>query len=41
MLQVLVAIFDKFCYRKEAWIMQKLFMKKRRVEKKWTNVQDI
>ena len=39
MLQVLVAISQKFCCRKEAWAMQKLFIKrqkkkKKRVEKK-------
>ena len=33
MLQVLVAISQKFYCRKEAWAMQKLFMKKR-IEKK-------
>ena len=32
MLQVLVAISQKFCYIKEAWAMQKLF--KKRKEKK-------
>ena len=30
MLQVLVAISQIFYYRKEAWAMQKLFMKKRK-----------
>ena len=30
MLQVLVAISQKFCCRKEAWALQKLFMKKRK-----------
>ena len=41
MLQVLVAISQKFCYRKEAWAMQKLFKKKKiekKVLKKWTSV---
>ena len=28
MLQILVAISQKFCCRKEAWAMQKLFIKK-------------
>ena len=28
MFQVLVAISQKFCCRKEAWAMQKLFIKK-------------
>jgi hypothetical protein len=39
MLQVLVAISQKFCCRKEAWPMQKLFRKteeEKKVEKKWT-----
>jgi hypothetical protein len=40
MLQVLVAISQKFCCRKEAWALQKLIIKKE-VEKKWTSVQDI
>ena len=48
MLQVLVAISQKFCYRKEAWAMQKLFIKKKKkrkekrkkkkLRKKWTGV---
>jgi hypothetical protein len=42
MLQVLVAISQNFCCRKEAWAMQKLFIKRERkekiVEKKWTSV---
>ena len=40
MLQVLVAISQKFCCRNKAWAMQKLFRKKeekkKKVEKKWT-----
>ena len=43
MLQILVAIPQKFCCRKEAWAMQKLFIKKgrkqkkkRKNDKKWT-----
>ena len=34
MLQVFVAISQKFYCRKEAWPMKKLFKKKRRKEKK-------
>jgi hypothetical protein len=30
MLQVLVVIFQKFCCRKDAWAIQKFFIKKRR-----------
>ena len=30
MLQVLVAISQKFYYREEAWAMQKLFIKKKK-----------
>jgi hypothetical protein len=43
MLQVLVAISQKFYFRKEAWAMQKLFIKndEKKEEKKWTSVQDI
>ena len=45
MLQVLVAISQKFCCRKEAWgyakVIQKKDKRKKRVEKKWTNVRDI
>ena len=33
MLQVLVAIYQNFCCRKEAWAMQKLFIKKERKKK--------
>jgi hypothetical protein len=33
MLQVLVAMSQKFCYREEIRAMQKLFIKKERVEK--------
>jgi hypothetical protein len=42
MLQVLVAISQKFCCRKKTW-MQKLFKKSREKKrvKKWTSVQDI
>ena len=39
MFQILVAIFQKFCCRKEAWAMQKLLRKKekeKKDEKKWT-----
>ena len=32
MLQVLVAISQKFCWRKEAWAMQKLFIKNKKRE---------
>ena len=46
MLQVLVAISQKFCCRKEARAMQKLFIKenkdkKENVEKKWASVRYI
>ena len=47
MLQVLVAISQKFCYRKETWGYAKVIHKKTKREKqkrdgkKWTNVQDI
>ena len=44
MLQVLVNVsFEKFqLHEKEAWAMQKLFIKeKKKVLKKWTSVQDI
>ena len=34
MLQVLVAISQKFCSKEEAWAMQKLFKKRERKEKK-------
>ena len=34
MLQVLVAISQKFYFRKETWAMQKLFRKKREEKKK-------
>ena len=34
MLQVLVAISQKFCCRKEAWAMQKLFIYKKEEKKK-------
>jgi hypothetical protein len=33
MIQVLVAISQKFCNREEIWAMQKLFIKKEKVEK--------
>ena len=33
MLQVLVAISQKFYYRNEAWAMRKLFIKKRKRKK--------
>ena len=42
MLQVLVAISQKFCCRKETWGYAKvIYKKKKRVEKKWTSVKDI
>ena len=45
MLQVLVAISQKFCCRKEALGYAKVIHKKRRkkeeAEKKWTSVRDI
>ena len=45
MLQVLVAISQKFCYRKETWDYAKVIHKKREKKKKrwekWTSVQDI
>ena len=46
MLQVLVAISQKFCCRKEAWGYAKVIHKKRKkrkkkVEKKRTSVRDI
>ena len=47
MLQVLVAISQKFCSGKETWGYAKVIHKKRkkeekkRDEKKWTSVQDI
>ena len=46
MLQVLVAISLKFCCRKKAWgyakvIHEKVKIKEKRVEKKWTSVRDI
>ena len=43
MLQVLVAISQSFIVEKRHGAMQKLFIKKekRRIEKKWTSVQDI
>ena len=34
MLQVLVVISQKFCYRKEAWAMQKLFIKRKKEREK-------
>jgi hypothetical protein len=34
MLQVLVAISQSFCCRKEAWAMQKLFIKKKKIVEK-------
>jgi hypothetical protein len=34
MLQVLVVISQKFCCRKEAWAIQKLFIKKKETKKK-------
>ena len=34
MLQILVVISQKFCYRKEAWAMQKLFIRKKGRKKK-------
>ena len=40
MLQVFVAISQKFCCRKETWGYTKVIHKKR-VEKKWTSVRDI
>jgi hypothetical protein len=40
MLQVLVAISQKFCYRKEAWAMQKLFIKKEREREKRVEKMD-
>ena len=42
MLQVLVAISQKFCCRKEALGYAKVIHKKKKREmKKWTSVQDI
>ena len=46
MLQILVAISQKHCYRKETWGYAKVIHKKRkekekRDEKKWTSVRDI
>jgi hypothetical protein len=43
MLQVFVAIFQKFCYRKEAWDYAKIIHKKRekKVEKMDTKVFEI
>ena len=43
MLQVLVAISQKFCCRKEAWGYAKVIHKKRKKEmrKEWTSVRDI
>ena len=42
MLQVLVAISQKFRCKEEAWAMQELFIKKERKElKKWTSVRII
>ena len=36
MLQVLVAISQKFCCRKETWGYAKVIHKKKKKEKKWT-----
>ena len=36
--KVLVAISQKFCYREEAWAMQKLFIKKEKKEKNWKKI---
>ena len=41
MLQVLITISQKFCYRKEAWVMQKLFIKKEKSVEKNGQVSEI
>ena len=41
MLQVLVAISQKFCCIKEACGYAKVIHKKRKMRKKWTSVRDI
>jgi len=41
MLQVFVAISQKFCCKKEAWAMQKIFIKRRIKEKKKGQVSAI
>jgi len=43
MLQVLIAISQKFCCREEAWVCKSIHkkIKKKKVLKKWTSVQNI